>query len=263
MKSFFQNLISLISILIILAFIAYGVFWFFVSNEMSKALDRVWANQEEYLITINGEKPNVTGFPASPKITFSGNIVDRNGLTYSAPEFTYQGFTVPSQAVTFKAPQGFDFSGPVFKTIVHLDNFLLKVRIPADYPNRFDAQTLSAWQKRGGTLPIENLEIARGSLKLTGDGYLNLDPKLQPAGLITVTVSGLDDLLNELVQNGTMGEKQALMAQSLINLMSQKDPETGVNAITTGIRIQEGGVFLGPLRVASLPEWKWETSPTH
>ncbi|PZP55797.1 MAG: hypothetical protein DI586_05715 [Micavibrio aeruginosavorus] len=258
MKKIIGSLISVISALIILAFIAYGIFWIYVAGQMTKTLDTVWNHQEEYQITIDGEQPGITGFPAPPKATFSGSITDRNGFSYSSPEFSYQGFSFPTQSITIAAPQGMDFSGPIFKTTIHLDDFLLRVRLPADFPSRYDRQTLSAWRSKGGNIPIESLRIYRSSVKMEGEGYVTLSQTLQPEGEIKVKVSGLDDLLHEFVQNGTIGEKQAIMAQSLLNLMSQKDETTGVSAINTALRIQDGGVYLGPLRVAAIPEWKWE-----
>ncbi len=257
MNRHLQNLVTLISSLVILAFIVYGVIWVLIAREMTRNLDDIWNNQERYRIVIAGNEPAITGFPAPPTITFSGSVTDRNGLIYASPAFIYRGFPLPTQAITLEAPQGIDFSGPVLRTPVHLDMLKLRVRIPAGFPTKFDATTIRAWQQQGGTLPVEDLEVLRGSLKLDGSGYLNLDEKLQPSGMLTVKLTGIDDLLNELVANKTIGEKQALMAQSLLNLMSQKDTATGETSITTGIRIQSGGVFLGPLRVASLPEWRW------
>lgn len=260
MKKLFHNLISLISGLIILAFIAYGGLWIYVAQQMTRTLDTIWASQEEYLISIDALQPTITGFPAPPKAVFSGSLTDRNRFTYASPELSYQGFSFPTQAITINAPQGLDFSGPILKASVHLDNFFLRVRLPADFPNRYDRKTLEAWRLNGGTLPIESLKISRSSVKLEGDGYLTLDETLQPEGEIKVIVSGLDDLIQELAKNKTIGEKQAIMAQSLLNLMSQKDETTGISAITTALRIQQGGIFLGPMRVASVPEWKWETN---
>lgn len=258
MKKIIYNLISIISALIILAFIAYGIFWVYVAGQMTKTLDTIWAGQESYQIVIDGEQPTITGFPAAPKGTFSGSVTDRNGFTYSSPAFSYQGFSFPTQAITISAPQGMDFSGPILKTTLHVDDFLLRIRLPADFPRRYDRATLSAWREKGGNIPVEALRIYRSSVKLEGEGYVTLDQTLQSEGEIKVKVSGLDDLIHELVQNGTIGDKQAIMAQSLLNLMSQKDETSGISSINTALRIQSGGVYLGPLRVAAVPEWKWE-----
>ncbi len=258
MKRIIGSLISIISALIILAFIAYGVFWVYVAGQMTKALDTIWNGQEEYQIVIDGEQPAITGFPAAPKAVFSGSVTDRNGFTYAAPEFSYQGFSFPTQAITIAAPQGMDFSGPVLKTTIHIDDFFLRIRLPANFPNRYDRVTLAAWREQGGNVPVEELRIYRSSVKLDGEGYITLDQTLQPEGEIKVKVSGLDDLIHEFVQNGSLGEKQAIMAQSLLNLMSHKDETTGINAINTALRVQSGGIYLGPMRIASVPEWKWE-----
>ncbi len=261
MKKFTHNFISLVSALIILAFIAYGIFWAVVAREMNRHVADIWNNQDRFQIVIDGERPAVTGFPAPPKLVFSGSLTDRNGMIYAAPEAVYQGFPLPGLPMTFTTPQGMDFSGPVLRQPVHLDYFLLSVRIPRDLPPEFDRASLHVWQQAGGALPVEDLRVRRASLNLSGTGYLNLDNDLQPSGLITTKLSGLDDLLNEFTANGTIGEKQAMMAQSLLNLMAQKDPATGDMTITTGVRIQSGGVFLGPLRVASLPKWRWDKAP--
>lgn len=258
MKRAISSFISLISVFIILAFAAYGAFWFYVAGQVTKTLDDIWANQQEYGIIIAGDQPTASGFPAPPKFVFSGSITDRNGVIYAAPQFIFQGFPVETQAVTLSAPKGLDLSGPVFKTPVHIDTLLLKLRIPRNFPARFDHPTLAQWRTMGGTLPIEKIQVTRDTLKLDGEGFLNLDENLQLLGLINVKLSGLDDLLNEMTRNGSLGEKQALMGQSLINLMSHKDETTGETAVNTRLTIQEGGIFIGPFRAASFPQWKWD-----
>lgn len=257
MKKALSISVNTVSVIIILAFAAYTGIWFYFAWRMQEQIDSVWSNQERYLIVINGEKPGVTGFPAPPKVVFAGSVTDANGLLYQSPEFIFRGFPLPTQALSLEAPQGLTFSGPVLKIPVHLNYFRFKIRVPADFPYRFDAETLKAWQRSGGSLPVETLEITRDTLRLKGDGYLNLDDDLQLAGTLSVQLAGLDDLLNELAANGTIQEKQVLIAQSLLNFVSKTDETTGESFVKTGITLQQGGVFLGPLRVATLPEWNW------
>ena len=258
MKKFFRVLINALSILIILSFIVYSIAWFAIAYEMQKRIDNVWVSQEKLLIHFQGEKPKVSGFPAPPEIRFAGSLTDRKGLIYQSPEFIYRGFPLPTQRMTLEAPQGISFSGPVLRLPVDLNYFKLAIRLPANFPGQFDADTIREWQRVGGSIPVEELRIVKGGLNLEADGYVQLDVNLQPEGTLTAKVTGLDDLLHELTANGTIGEKQALMGQSLLNLMSQKDEQTGITSVNVGISVQDGGVFLSGLRVASLPEWKWE-----
>lgn len=258
MKKFFRILVNTLSVLIILAFIVYSIAWFAIAREMQKQVDNIWASQEKLLVYFQGDKPEVTGFPSLPEIKFSGSLTDRNGLVYQSPEFIYRGFPLPTQRMTLEASQGISFSGPLLRLPVELNYFKLAIRLPANFPGQFDAETIREWQRVGGSIPVEELRIVKAGLILEADGYVQLDTNLQPEGTLTAKVTGLDDLLHELTANGTIGEKQALMGQSLLNLMSQKDDQTGVTSVNLGIRIQDGGIFLGPLRVASLPGWKWE-----
>lgn len=258
MKKFIRILINTLSVLIILSFIVYSIAWFAIAHEMQKQVDNIWASQEKLLIYFQGDKPEVKGFPAPPEIRFAGSLTDRNGMIYQSPEFIYRGFPLPTQLMTLEAPQGISFSGPFLRLPVDLNYFKLAIRLPANFPGQFDAETIREWQRIGGSIPVEELQIIKGSLILEADGYVQLDANLQPEGTLTAKVTGLDDLLNELTANGTIPEKQALMGQSLLNLMSQKDEQTGVTSVNVGVRIQDGGVFLGPLRVATFPEWKWE-----
>lgn len=258
MKKFLHIAVNILSVLIILGFAVYTVAWFAIAREMQNHIDDIWASQEKLLLHFEGEKPVVSGFPAPPEFSFSGRLTDRSGMIYETHAITYRGFPLPTQRMTISAPEGLTFSGPLLRLPVRLDNFHLAIRLPAEFPGQFDAETLREWQQRGGSIPVEELKIIKGSLVLVADGYVQLDAALQPEGTLTAKIIGLDELLHEFAANGVIAEKQVLMGQSLLNLMSQKDETTGVTSVNVGIRIQDGGVYLGPLRVASFPEWRWE-----
>ena len=81
------------------------------------------------------------------------------------------------------------------------------------------------------------------------------DPTLRRIRLRRGGYSGT--LLADLTEKGVIKGKSAVMAQSFLQMLIQRDPVTGETFFVTGIRIQNRGVFLGPLRVASLPEPPW------
>ena len=258
MKKFFSRLISFLSIVIIAAFAAYTAFWFYVAGQLNNTATDIWTHQDKYSIKIVGEQPRAQGFPAPPKLIFNGSVTDKNGNTYSSPSFALQGFPIQTQALRITADQGLNFSGPVFKKEVNLDSFDLQVRIPYGFPSRINRQSLQVWQKAGGTIPVERLDITRSTLHLAGDGYVTVDESLQPAGALSAELTGLDDLIVELVQDGTIGKQQAMLAQAFVNLLSQQNNKDGKQALVSGVRIENGNVFFGPIKVATLPQWTWE-----
>jgi len=258
MKKFLSRLLTISSVLIILAFLIYAGFWFYIAQQMNRTVAAIWLQQAEHAIRISGNAPKATGFPAAPKLVFTGSVTDKNGNIYSSPEFIFQGFPVQTQALRLRAPKGLDFSGSVFHKPVHLDNFDLQIRIPYGFPPRMDRHNLQIWQKAGGTIPVERIEIRRSTLHLSGEGYLTLDDELQPAGAISAELTGLDDLLNELVRDGTIGRQQAHLAQAFINLLSTQNNEKGEQALASGINIENGNVYFGPIKAATLPQWTWE-----
>ncbi len=244
--------------LLILGVVGYYVVWFKLATELDRQVDSAWQETQASGATIVGIKPKVAGFPFSPTVTFSGTITEKNGTGWSLPKITFRGFPLPGFAQHLEAPQGLEIAGPLFPRPIQLDEAFLTIRLPLNLPTAFNETSVRAWQQANGEMPVERISFKAKELSVSGQGVLSLDDKLQPSGQIMTRVVGMDALLADLTEQGVMKGQSAIMAQSFLQMINQKDPQTGEVYFETPIRIQNRGVFLGPMRVGNLPEIVWQ-----
>ncbi len=257
MKKLRIALYSLLALLLV-GVGTYYVVWFKVANELSRQVDSGWAATEAAGASIIGNKPRVAGFPFTPTVTFSGMITEKNGTAWTFPEITFKGFPLPGFSQHLEAPKGLEITGPLFPRPIQLDEAYLTIKLPLNLPTAFNETSVRAWQKTNGEMPVERISFKAKELNVKGQGVLSLDDKLQPSGQIMTRVSGMDALLADLTEQGIMKGQSAIMAQSFLQMINQKDPQTGEVYFETPIRIQNRGVFLGPMRVGNLPEIVWQ-----
>ena len=196
-------------------------------------------------------------FPFPPTVSFQGTVTDPTKTVWTIPNAVYRGFPVQGFPMKLDMPAGLTISGPAFPQPVVLTEVQLGIQLPFNLPRSFNAGDLKVWQATGEHISIKKLHVKSDMLTIDGQGFVGLDDKLQLSGLITSRVAGLDALLADLTEKGIIKGKSAVMAQSFLQMLIQRDPVTGETFFVTGIRIQNRGVFLGPLRVASLPEPPW------
>ena len=244
--------------LLLIGVVGYYVVWFKLATELTRQVDNAWESTEASGASIIGNKPKVAGFPFAPTVTFSGTITERNGTGWNFPEITFRGFPLPGFAQHLEAPKGIEIVGPLFPRPIELDEAYLTIRLPLNLPTSFTETTVRDWQKANGELPVERISFKAKELSVNGKGVLSLDDKLQPSGQIMTRVVGMDALLADLTEQGIMKGQSAMMAQSFLQMINQKDPQTGEVYFETPIRIQNRGIFLGPMRVGNLPEIVWQ-----
>jgi hypothetical protein len=246
-------------LLILLAFAGYAYVWRHIADRIDQQIDIAWSDAESFGIVITGEKPQVYGFPFFPTISFQGTVTGPAQTTLTIPEAILRGFPVQGFPVKMEMPSGLTINSPGFLQPIVVTEARFRIQLPFNLPRSFNQADLKAWQATGEHIPIKELHIKSSLLSIDGEGYIGLDDKLEISGLITSRVAGMDALLADMTEKGVIKGKSAVMAQSFLQMLIQRDPVTGETFFVTGIRIQNRGVFLGPLRVASLPEPHWNS----
>jgi hypothetical protein len=116
---------------------------------------------------------------------------------------------------------------------------------------------LASWRQEGGTLELEGLDLGWGKLAAAGSGTLALNEALQPEGALSATISGYGEIIDALVESGTMKAGDAALAKLALGLLAKPGPG-GVSQITAPVTLQGGRLFIGPARIARLPNFTWE-----
>jgi hypothetical protein len=115
----------------------------------------------------------------------------------------------------------------------------------------------AGWRDSGGTLELDHLMLRWGALGATGSGTVALDADLQPIGAFSGAVQGYDELLKALVAAGQMRASDARLAQFALGMLAKGGPD-GRPEIATSFTIQNGEMFLGPVKLGRAPRIVWE-----
>jgi hypothetical protein len=126
-------------------------------------------------------------------------------------------------------------------------------RLPPGRPK----ESLSAWQKDGGTLEIRQLELGWASLVVLAGGTIALDSALQPVGAMTGKVSGHNETLDVLVTANLIKPGAAMVAKFALGALSRTPPGGGRSEIDIPLSIQEGWLFVGPVKLLKMPKIRW------
>jgi hypothetical protein len=124
--------------------------------------------------------------------------------------------------------------------------------VPAAPPRRAAA----AWRDAGGTLELDHLDARWGPLAVSGSGTLALDAELQPIASLSGGVEGYDKLIGALVAAGRVRAGDARIAQMALAMLARPSPD-GRPRISTPFTIQNGEMYLGPLRLGPAPRITW------
>lgn len=125
-------------------------------------------------------------------------------------------------------------------------------------PDAINPATLARWRDAGGTLELENADIAWGPLRLTGEGTLALDHALQPIGAFTARIAGLDRLIDVLEKTGEMGRQQAAIARIALAVLTRAPTNGGPPEARVPVAIQDSVVSIGPVRLLKLSPIAWD-----
>lgn len=111
-------------------------------------------------------------------------------------------------------------------------------------------QALLHWRDAGGVLDLPQFQIVWGSVRVTGSGALALDEAARPMGTFSLRIAGYNWLIDQFVSSGKMNPSYGDLARSALAALAQE--KGNQDGVPVAIRIQDGRVFLGPVRVAKV-----------
>lgn len=118
----------------------------------------------------------------------------------------------------------------------------IDAQLHANKHPEYNVVELSKWRDEGGTISIRKFEYVTKDLVLSLTGDVTLDEELKPLGAFNANILSDGNLLNNL-------------PKGLMNLQP-KDPippgQTANQGVSLSIRMQNGGLYLGPLMLMEL-----------
>lgn len=115
---------------------------------------------------------------------------------------------------------------------------------------------LDSWRNSGGTVELTRIAGRWGPLGINADGTLALDERLQPIGAFTAEVRGFNEAIDAAVTAGLMTPNQGTAAKVWLNARAEND-DSGFK-VTLPLTVQDGVVSTGSIKLAQMPDIKWE-----
>lgn len=141
-----------------------------------------------------------------------------------------------------------------------IDRLVVALRVQGQIPAEANVAALRQWSGDGGTVEIDRFDMKWGPVATSGNATLALDPRLQPQAAGSVSLSGLDTVIEALVKAGRVKPNQGALARAAMGLIAKPGPD-GRPQVSAPITLQNYKLSLGPLTVATLSEIKWEDQP--
>jgi hypothetical protein len=137
-----------------------------------------------------------------------------------------------------------------------IDELAFGTTVLGPIPSAPPRQAAAAWRDEGGTVELDRFALRWRSVVMHGSGTLALGPDLQPIGAISGGVSGLDQLIDGLAQAGQLRMGDMTIARLGLAALAKPGPD-GKPEVSTSFTIQNGQMYLGPLKLGPVPRINW------
>ena len=132
------------------------------------------------------------------------------------------------------------------------------IRLKVDFlgPLTIDAfpKNLLVWRNSGGVLELPWLRLVWGKLDMRANGTMALDQGMRPIGALTADIRGFDEALGALADAGIVRQEMLPASRVTLNLLAKTDKSDGRRVLTVPMTAQDGAFFVGPIKLATLPE---------
>lgn len=254
-KTVFKTVLILLAVIIIPA-MAYTALWFSFKGEVEKTLRQTILQAAQEGVLLDGDFSPVTGFPGPYRTGFSGTM-SFDGYTLRIPRAMLQSFFLPKTALTIDMPEGAAIEGTAEPDINNIDALYVSLTVPENLPAGVTRPQLQSWKDSGGSIGVHDYRVVKESLTVEGRGVFKLDDNLQPAGKLSAHLTGGIEFIAWLKDNGIIESKDAIIASAVLSGLAREDEKTGVRTVKAALTLQNRMLFLGPLRLLSVPPVEW------
>jgi hypothetical protein len=186
-----------------------------------------------------------------------GRVPIQSAVTWiTLPASPPQAHTEPSLGLAFDLRKiHLPASPPSFTDMI--DQAAFGVTVKGAVPDGPLVQAIAAWRDAGGTVELDNLHLEWGGVGVNATGTVALDQDLQPMGAFSGGIEGFGAILKALVEAGRLDTEQAALAQIALTAFAKPGLD-GKPQIKTSFTIQNGEMFLGPVKLGAAPRIVWK-----
>ena len=121
-------------------------------------------------------------------------------------------------------------------------------------PDSDTATALRMWRDNGGMLEINLFRMRWGPLGIEANGTVALDSEMRPIGALVADITGYGDIIDALIISNMIPLGDAFLAKVAFNMMAYRPDDGGPPVLrSVPVMAQDGGVFVGPVAVGTLP----------
>jgi hypothetical protein len=117
---------------------------------------------------------------------------------------------------------------------------------PKPWPARF-----REIQQAGGRIEIRKMRVQQGDTIAVGAGNLAINPEGRVEGQLSLTVAGLDAFVNRMA--AASGQRVSMSISLGLGLLAGSKQVEGKPAIAIPLRVTNGAMMLGPLKIGEIP----------
>jgi len=145
------------------------------------------------------------------------------------------------------------FAGPVAGKPVELRSVDLVATVNRPQPISLETAStwLARWYEAGGVADIRRLSFDSEIVSGEGAGSVNLTAAGALEGALNLRLARLDRLVAALETGGVIRAGEARLLTGAVDIFAQT--QGGRKSVTLPLRIREGEVWLGPVKIAALP----------
>ena len=142
-----------------------------------------------------------------------------------------------------------------------IDVFELDARVTGSVVPGVLEKSLPGWQESGGEVDFDRLKLRTGPIAVAAGGKLSLTEELQPKGRAMAKVEGLFQVMEILRAQGVMSGGEMVVATMALSAMSKRPKDGGAPQINVAVKIEDGTLSLGPLKIMKMPTIDWGFIP--
>lgn len=110
---------------------------------------------------------------------------------------------------------------------------------------------LGKWRDGGGVADVRRMFFDSAYLTGEGAGTVNLTPNGQIEGALKVRFTRLDQFTEALLTRGVISDNDRKLLRTAVGLFAKS--ANGQKSATLPVRIRDGQIYFGPVKVATLP----------
>ncbi|NCC02856.1 MAG: DUF2125 domain-containing protein [Proteobacteria bacterium] len=145
--------------------------------------------------------------------------------------------------------------------VPRIDEISFDGHLMGQLPAAFTDVAIRAWNDASGVIEIDDLTLRWGPLDLDAKGTVALSNELQPEAAFSAKVSGLEQAIGQLRDNGKLSERDVSLLLASVGVLGRQTGIAGSSGPILPLSVQNNGLYVGPVKLMDIPRLNWPQEP--